>query len=84
MQIIFTRHARQRMTERKVSEGRVQETLETPDEIISGDMGEEIAIKQYGSRQVRVVYEESEAETYVIYTVINTRLHRGLLPGKGE
>jgi hypothetical protein len=76
MRIIYTRHTQQRMAQRKVSPEQIEETLETPDEIVIGDQGEEIAIKQYGSREVRVVYEETETDTFVIYTVINSRIRR--------
>jgi hypothetical protein len=33
MRIIYTRHARQRMKQRKVSEEQVEETLAEPDEV---------------------------------------------------
>jgi hypothetical protein len=33
MRIIYTRHARQRMRQRKVSEEQVEETLAEPDEV---------------------------------------------------
>lgn len=76
MQIIYTRHARQRMRQRNVTEMQVTETLEMPDEIKSGDAGEEIAIKRYGNRELRVVYEEVAANTFVIYTVIKPKIPR--------
>lgn len=76
MRIIYTRHAQQRMRQRKVSPKQVEETLEMPDEIIMGDYGEEIAVKQYGTREVRVVYEETETDTFVIFTVINPRISK--------
>lgn len=59
MNIVYSRHAKQRMAQRKISSEEVIETLETPDNILPGDNGEEIAIKQYGNREVRVVYEET-------------------------
>jgi hypothetical protein len=73
MQLIFTRHALQRMTQRLVSKEQVAETLEFPDEILPGNDGEEIAIKSYGSRDVRVVFQEIESDTYLILTVIKSR-----------
>lgn len=76
MHIIYTRHARQRMKQRKVDPEQVEETLEMPDEIMPGDNGEEIAIKRYGSREVRVVYEETSTDTVVIYTVMKPRVRR--------
>ncbi len=76
MRIIFTRHAHQRMKKRKVTEKQVHETLSNPDEIESGDNGGDIAIRQYGQREVRVVYNEIEEDVYLIYTVIKPRVKR--------
>jgi hypothetical protein len=76
MRIIYTRHARQRMSQRKVSEKQVEETLLEPDEIEPGDNGGDIAIRRYGTRQVQVVYNEVEKETYLIYTVIRPRIQK--------
>lgn len=74
MQIIYTRHAQQRMKQRKVTEKQVEETLTDPDKIESGDNGGDIAIRRYGRREVRVVYGEPEEDKYVIYTVIKPRV----------
>jgi len=76
MRIIYTRHARQRMRQRKVTELQVEETLTKPDEIETGDNGGDIAIRRYGEREVRVVYGEPEQDTYVIYTVIKPRIQK--------
>jgi hypothetical protein len=61
------------MRQRRIVEAEVVETLEVPDEIIPGDEHEEIAVKQFGTREIRVVYEETGQETVVIYTVIRRR-----------
>lgn len=74
MHVIYTRHAEQRMIHRKVSPEQVVETIESPDEILPGDNGEEIAIRRYGARELRVVYEEIEADTVVVYTVMKPRV----------
>ena len=74
MQIIFTRHALQRIRQRKVSEEQITETIELPDEILPGDGDEETAVKSYDDREVRVVYREIEPDTYLILTVINPRI----------
>lgn len=34
---------------------------------------EETAVRRYGDREIRVVYEEIEPETYLIYTVIKAK-----------
>ena len=74
MHIIYTRHARQRMIQRKVSPEQVVEAIELPDAILPGDNGEEIAVRRYGIREVRVVYEEVDVDTVVVYTVMKSRV----------
>lgn len=75
MDIKYTRHAKQRMRQRKVRQEQVTDTLQDPDDLIEGDFGELIAIKRYGPREVRVVYGHTDSGTIVIYTVINPRIH---------
>ncbi len=74
MNIIYTRHVKQRMAQRHVSPDEIRETLETPDEILPGDFDEEMAIKQYGHREIRVVYRQTADDTYLIITVMKPRL----------
>jgi hypothetical protein len=74
MRIIYTRHARQRMKQRNVTEEQVEETLAMPDEVEPGDNGGDIAIRRYGAREVRVVFVEPEDDNYVVYTVIKPRI----------
>jgi hypothetical protein len=76
MRIIYTRHARQRIRQRKVTESQVEETLADPDEIETGDNGGDVAIRRYGGREVRVVYGELEDDTYVVYTVIKPKIQK--------
>lgn len=76
MRIIFTRHALQRMNQRCVTEAQVIYALEWPDEIIPGDRKEEMAIKRFGVRELRVVFEEIEPDAYLIYTVIKPKVER--------
>lgn len=74
MRITYTRHATQRMEQRKVTPEQVEEAIESPDDVLPGDNGEEIAIRRYDTYEVRVVYEETEADTVVIYTVMRSRI----------
>ena len=76
MRIIYTRHARLRMKQRNVTEKEVEDTLAAPDEIEAGDNGGDIAIRRYGSREVRIVFGEPEDDTYVVYTVIKPRVKK--------
>jgi hypothetical protein len=62
------------MAQRKIRQEQVVETIETPDEILPGDNGEEIAIRGYGNREIRVVYEEMDDDTVVVYTVMRPRV----------
>ena len=73
MRIIYTRHALQRMSQRNITEAQVAEALEWSDEILPGDRNEETAVKQLGTRELRVVFEEIEPDTYLIYTVIKPK-----------
>ncbi|MCC7353033.1 MAG: DUF4258 domain-containing protein [Anaerolineae bacterium] len=70
--IIYTYHARRRMTQRTVTEEQVEETLSEPDiPYLSGAEGEEeIAVRQYGSREIRVIFEEQKSGIIVVLTVI--------------
>jgi len=74
MRIIYTRHARKRMIQRKVAPEQVEATLTGPDEILPGEWEEEIAVKQFGTREIRVVYEETGEDIVIVYTVISRRL----------
>ena len=74
MKIIYTHHAHQRMTQRKIDPAQVIETLEAPDNVIPGDQHEQIAIKNYGNREVRVVFEDVDDETVIVYTVMKPRV----------
>ena len=73
MRIIYTHHAKQRMMQRRVSEEQVNETLASPDEVLLGETGEEIAIRRFGVREVRVVYQETNVG-FVVYTVMKPRI----------
>jgi len=75
VKIIYTYHAKKRMLQRKVTPECVEEVLVWPDDTLPGEQSEEIAIKQFGAREVRVVYEEdADRDVIVVYTVISKRL----------
>ena len=63
------------MMQRKISADQVAETLESPDELIAGDSGEELAVKRFGVREVRVVYRETDDGSFLVYTVIKPYIH---------
>ncbi|MCS7266204.1 MAG: DUF4258 domain-containing protein [Armatimonadetes bacterium] len=72
MRVIFTKHALRRMKERNVSAKEVHEALLNPDRPYElGKIGdEEIAVKRFGRKEVRVVFEEKKAGELIVYTVI--------------
>ncbi len=76
MRVVFTFHAKRRMAKRKVTPEQVQEVLDWPDDVLPGEESEEIAIKRYGTREIRVVYENTGRDVIVIYTVISKPLRR--------
>jgi len=74
MTVKFTLHASRRMVQRRVSEQVVLDTIDSPDDIVIGEMGESIAIRRQLRDEIRVVYEENPDGVYVVFTVIRTRI----------
>ncbi len=58
MKTVYTYHAKRRMVQRKVTPEQVEEVLAWPDDTLPGEWDEEIAIKRFGVREVKVVYEK--------------------------
>lgn len=76
MRIEYSEHAQVRMASRDVSEADVRETLESPDAIWPGEVGaEEIAVRRYGNRDVRVVYEELATDHVLVITVMKPKIY---------
>lgn len=73
MQIRYTRHARQRMLERKVTEQQVAATVESPDEMTTGSEGETIALLHATTHDFRVIYRELAEDVFLVLTVMRTR-----------
>ncbi len=74
MRIEYTEHARLRMAMRGVTEVEVRDTIESPDDVWPGAVGaEEIAVRHYGNRDVRVVYEELAADHILVTTVMKPK-----------
>jgi hypothetical protein len=74
MQVRFTRHARQRMLRRRITEREVIDALEAPDELNDGDMGETIAVQRLLDDELRVVYQEVDDDSYLVITVLRGKL----------
>ena len=76
MELHFSHHALQRMKQRHVDKENILLTLESPDDVWSGENGEEISVRDFGTYVVRVVYQKREPEVYVIITVIRSKTDR--------
>ena len=74
MQVRFTRHARQRMLQRRITDREVIDALEAPDELNDGDMGETIAVQRLLDDELRVVYQEVDDDSYLVITVFRGKL----------
>ena len=57
-----------------MNDQQIKETVMSPDEMLIGDYGEDIAIKRYGNREVRVVYEQIDGDMILVITVMNPRV----------
>lgn len=71
---VYTNHAKQRMAQRNVNDKQVKKTVMSPDDVLIGDYGEEMAIRRYGSREVHVVYEQIDGDMILVITVMNPRV----------
>jgi len=76
MQLHYTDHCRIRMSERGVTESIIQATVESPDEILHGDEGEEIALRRYGSRELRVIFRQLRTDDILVITVMQHKVRR--------
>ncbi len=66
------------MAQRGVSAEQVEETLEAPDELLEGDEGELIAVREGLAYVIKVAYGEIDHGVLLIYTVIKSRIrHHG-------
>ena len=66
---------------RGIREDEVRETLLSPDEIRSGDEGEEIAVRYLANRELRVVFEAFAEDVVVVITAMRPR-SPGHRPGR--
>lgn len=74
MRITYAEHARRRMATRGVTEADVRDTVASPDAIRPGTVGaEEIAVRHFGNRDVRVVFEELSPDHILVITVMKPK-----------
>jgi len=75
MEIIYTKHAEEKLKEREIDKGLVESTLEKPDRTLDSKFGRKIAQKLIGKKLLRIIYKE-EDNIYVVITVYYTRPER--------
>lgn len=75
MEIVYSQHAQKRMAQRKVTVAQVEAVLESPDEIVTGDEGEDIASRQNESHEIKVVYKLLNDGVVFVITVIKSRVN---------
>jgi hypothetical protein len=69
-QFYYTRHARERMTERKISKEQAQIAVLEPDSWHYGKDDEIIAVRKFGKRTIEVVYESLPEYVKVITVMV--------------
>ncbi len=67
--LLFSKHARLRMTERGIKEGQILETLENPDNLIV-EADQYSAVKRYEKKILVVVYSKSDNIEFVITVIL--------------
>lgn len=75
MNIVYSKHARQNMFERRIPKEYVKDTILNPDKITDSKKGRKIAQKIIGNKSLRVIYLETE-KVYIIVTLYYTRIGR--------
>jgi len=72
----YTEHATLRMKHRKISETEVEDTIQNPDFSFVTRFGRSAALKKYGSKFLKVIYERSNDKITVITVYWTRRLQR--------
>jgi len=75
MNIVFTIHVKENILERRIPFHIIQETLLNPDNLFDSKKGRKIAQKNYGNRDLRIVFKKTE-KAYIVVTVYYTRAGR--------
>jgi len=75
MEIRLSKHARENITERKISFGIVKDVLLEPDKVEISKKGRKIAQKAFGNRVLRVIYKETD-KAYIVVTVYYSKVGR--------
>jgi len=76
MAIAYTEHATFRMRHRAVSKANVEDTIRNPDFSLITRVGRSVALKKYGDKFLKVVYEKSNDKITVVTVYWTRRLQR--------
>ncbi len=66
MQIIYTKHAREMMNIRNISQSLVEKCVENPEDILSAREGKDIYLKNFGKNFLRVIGVKEQGSIIVI------------------
>ena len=76
--IMFIQHASDRLKERGISPGAVEETIGNPDYLDFGDEKRRFAQKLMGGKLLRVIYEDEEDAVVVISAYSTSKIQKYL------
>ncbi len=75
MDIVYTRHAEEKIAERKPSKTIIEDALRSPDAVLDSVFGKKVAHKLIRNKLLRIVYTR-ESEKYVVITAYFTEPER--------
>lgn len=75
MEIIYTEHAEENITERKLEKEIIEDILRNPDQVISSRFGRQIAQRTVNGKLLRVIYEQ-QSNIYIVVTAYFTGTER--------
>lgn len=75
MDIVYTRHAEEKIAERKISRAIIEHSLKNPDTVLEAAFGKQIAHKLIRNKLLRIVYTQ-RSEKYTVITAYFTEPKR--------
>jgi hypothetical protein len=75
MRFFYSVHANDSLNERKIPKSLIEQTILSPDKVLSSTKGRKIAQKTFSHRLLRVVYKQTE-NTYIVITAYYTKAGR--------
>ncbi|OGI69142.1 hypothetical protein A3A09_02255 [Candidatus Nomurabacteria bacterium RIFCSPLOWO2_01_FULL_42_20] len=73
MRIYYTKHAKERMTLRKITEAMLKASLIDPDEIAYGYFGRSIVFKKFIQGVIKVVFIKEKNKQIIISVIWHSR-----------